>query len=569
MIILGLNYGEINSSAALIRDGRPVAGAPEERFNRQKFTRVFPHHAVRFVLDQQGVSLPQCDATAQAWNPGAAWLKFNPLVSGPRASREAYFYSTPDNLYQFMPERRSNDWVCMSMPSGSEMPPVYFVRHHACHAANAFFLSPFDEAAILTCDFRGEFECTTFAHGRNRSIEFLAAQSIPHSLGMFYATFTELLGYRPDNDEWKVMALSAFDVDHRPLLEKLRRTYRLVDGGGLELDQAYYKGAILDQPHLYTEKLVELVGGRVGIPGEDAVEWHFQVAKAMQACAEEIVFHFMNCLHRKTRCANLVCSGGFFMNSVVNGKILDNTPFKNVYVSYAPSDVGNSIGAALYVSHCIFGESRDPTFKPSTIGPAFADDEIRRSLERRRITARYVDNMEVEAANILAEGNIVAVMSGAMEFGERALGNRSILADPRPADVKNRINAAIKYREAYRPFAPVVPVEEAHIYFDVPPGFTGPYMEKVVPVREEWRSRLAAVTHVDGSGRVQTVDRDVYPRLHRILTEFGRRSGIPIVLNTSFNINGEPIVLSPDDALNTFFNSGLEYLFLGNHLVRK
>ena len=565
--VLGLNHGEINSSAALIEDGRVIAGCPEERFNRQKRSKAFPHQSVEFCLKQAGITLEDCTAIAQAWNPGAGWHKFNPLISGQRARREDYFYSLPDNLLN-IGGRKESDWVRMDF-GGNGLPPVYYVQHHRSHAANAFFLSPFEEAAILTCDWRGEYECTTWAHGRGMDIEVLQAQTIPHSLGMFYGTFTEFLGYSPDSDEWKVMALSAFDVDSKKFEDAIRQTYRLNDNGTLELDQSFYKGALIDQPKLYTHKFVDLFGGREGVPGEEAGEWHYAVARAMQTVAEDIAFHFLDHLHQRTGCASVVGSGGFFMNSVLNGKLIDRSPFDEMYVSYAPADVGNSIGAGLYVAHCLNDQPRNLAYTPSEIGPAFSDGEIEAVLKRRRIPYRKADAIEKEIAEILSQGNIVAVCNGRMEFGERALGNRSILADPRSEDIKDRINASIKYRESYRPFAPAVVHDRVAEYFDVAPGFEAPYMERVVPVRPEHRAALPAITHVDGSGRVQTVKPGQNPFFHAVISAFGDITGIPVVLNTSFNINGEPIVLSPDDALTTFFNSGLEFLVVGSFIISK
>ena len=452
---------------------------------------------------------------------------------------------------------------------GSRLPPVYYVQHHRAHAANAFFLSPFEDAAILTADWRGEFESMTFAHGSGRSIKLLGSQKVPHSLGMFYATFTELLGYRPDNDEWKVMALSAFDVDCSDFIEKIRSTIHLGPNGKIELNQSYYQGALVDQPKLYTGKLKELLGGREGQPGELPNDWHFCVARALQIVSEEIALHYINHLYNITDSSSLVLSGGFFMNSVFNGKVSSMSPFKKVYISYAPGDSGNSIGAALYTAHCILGESRQRQFNPSQIGPSFSNADILSALQRRKISYRYIENIEHTIATILAQGDIIAVFNGPMEFGDRALGNRSILGDPRHPKVKDKINASIKYREAYRPFAPATLYEVADHYFDIPAGMEIPYMEKVVPVREKFRSLLPAITHVDGSGRLQTVREEHSPYFYKIISEFGELTGIPVVLNTSFNINGEPIVLAPDDALNTFFNSGLEYLALGNYMVTK
>jgi len=567
MIILGLNHGEINSSSCILKNGKILAGLPQERFSRVKRTKSFPKDSVKYCLKEAGISLKECDSIAQAWNPGEYWKKFNPLFSKTRIRREDYLYTIRDNLYDFT-EREPPSWTLLDS-EGENMPPIYFVRHHLAHASNAFFMSPFKEAAILTCDHRGEFETTTMGFGKELDLEIFSRQNMPHSLGLFYAAYTELLGYRADNDEWKVMALSAFDVDCDEELKKIRSTIKLTPDGLFELDLSYYSAGIQTEPKLFSKKLVNLLGNRIGKKNEKPDNWHFSIAKAMQIVSEEIVFHLLKHLYDKTKCKNLVLGGGFFMNSVCNGKITNNTPFKNVYISYAPADVGNSIGAALFVSHCIHHEQRDYSFHSSSIGSDFTDKEIQEVLERRRIVSEKVENMELKVASLLSEGKIIAIFNGKSEFGERALGNRSILADPRKHEMKDKINSIIKYREGYRPFAPAVLYDKAHLVFEIAEKYECNYMEKVVPIRNEYRDKIPAVTHVDGSGRLQTVKQEHNEMFYKIIKEFEKITDIPLILNTSFNINGEPIVLSPDDALNTFFNSGLEHLFLGNFYVKK
>ena len=568
LIVLGLNHGEINSTASISIDGKIVCGTPEERITRNKKTKLFPQNAVKFCLDFIDKKLEDCDYIAQGWNPGENWQKYNPLFSTYRTKREDYFYTVADNLYNFV-DRSPPEWVLMQQSEKNKMPPIYFVRHHLAHAANAFFLSPFKEAAILTCDWRGEFQTTSLGIGKENEIEIFSTKELPHSLGMFYATYTQLLGYRDGYDEWKVMALSAFDVDCTEHLEKIRKTIKLTSDGLFELDQSYYQGVILDKPKLYTDKLVNLLGGREGIKGEEPDEWYFSVAKAMQTVSEEIALHMIETLYKKTNNENLALSGGFFMNSVLNGKILDKTQFKNLYISFDPTDAGNSIGSALYVSHCVHGEKRDYSSTSSYLGKEYTENEITDALDRRKIKSEKLENVSLTTAKLLSEGKIVARFDGRMEFGERALGNRSILADPRIPEMKNKINAIIKYRESYRPFAPSIIEEKASKFFNVPEKFQCKYMEKVVPVKSEFRSKLPSITHVDGSARVHTVNIQDNKNFYNILIEMEKLTGFPIVLNTSFNINGEPIVMSPNDALNTFFNSGLEYLILGNQLVTK
>jgi len=566
MKIIGLNSGEINSSAVLLNEGNIISGAPEERFTRSKKTKVFPKNAMKFILDSNQLQLTDIDYVSQAWNPGASWQKYNPMISSNRTKREDYFYSIPDHLFNFV-ERSPKDWVKMEF--GGKIPPVYFIQHHRCHAANAFFLSTFEEAAFLTADWRGEYECLTRGIGKENELTILDSQEVPHSLGMFYATFTELLGYQSDNDEWKVMALSAFQVDCSKYTKLIRSTVNLLPRGRFELDQSYYKGALLDQPNLYTGKLLDLLGGKKGKGSAETDDWMIMIAKAMQEVAEEIAVHVLDDLYERTKTENVVLAGGFFMNSVFNGKIADRTKFKNVFISYAPDDVGNSLGAALYVNHCILNQPRQKVFRPSAIGPSFNTNSIKEALNRRNIKYRILDNPPQEVANLISQGYVIGLLQGRMEFGDRALGNRSILGDPRNVKMKDKVNGMIKYREGYRPFAPATISEESHNIFEVNSGFECHYMEKVVKIREKFRELLPAVTHYDGSGRIQTVREEDNPYFYQVIKEFQKITGLPVVLNTSFNINAEPVVLSPDDAISTFYNSGLEFLVLENILVSK
>lgn len=567
MKVVGINNGEFNSSACLCDDGLLIAAAPEERFIRQKKTKFFPKNALNYILQEGNTDLGSVTAVAQGWNPGAKWAKYNPLISTNRVKREDYFYSTPDHLFDLV-DRSPSDYV--KMECGGDMPPIYFVQHHRCHAANAFFLSDFSKAAFLTADWLGELESVTKGIGDGNKLEIIDTQWMPHSLGMFYATFTQLLGYRHDNDEWKVMALSAAQVDSQQFEEKIQSIVKLLPEGRFELDQTHFKGAHVDQPFLYTDKLLQLLGVEDNLEQMNKDEvWQYKVAGAMQRVAETIVWHILDDLWLKTKCENLVLSGGFFMNCVLNGKVTEKTRFKNVYISHSPDDSGNSIGAALYVSHCIYDVPRVNQNQNSNLGPQFESNEIETVLERRRVKFTTLPNPERTIAELLSEGNVVAVQQGRMEFGERALGYRSILGDPREPETKDTINSMIKYRESFRPFAPAAPVEMASKIFDVDDGYHCDYMEKVVSVRNEWREKIPAVTHFDGSARLQTVDRESNPYFYKVIEEFGKLTGVPVVLNTSFNVNGEPIVLSPDDALSTFFNSGLQYLVINEFLIEK
>jgi carbamoyltransferase len=567
MRVIGLNHGEFNSSVASCESGKVLTGCAEERFIRQKKTKLFPKNSLNFVLSEMGVDLCNVDAIAQAWNPGAKWVSYNPLISTNRKQREDYFYSLPDHLYNFA-KRVPADYVKQEI--GGDMPPIYYVQHHRCHAANAFFLSEFSKAAFLTADWQGELECITKGFGDGTRLEILDTQWMPHSIGMFYATFTQLLGYAPDNDEWRVMAMSAAQVDASVYEERLNSTVKLLPEGRFELDQTIFTGAYVDQPLLYSSELLKLLDVEGSIDEKNLnYDWQCLVARAMQSVAENIIWHVLDDLYEKTRCENLVLSGGFFMNSVLNGKVLEKTKFKSVYISHSPDDLGNSIGAALYVSHCIHNIPRAAQNNRSDIGPKFSSGEVEECLKRRGIKYRKVLEPETCVAELLSEGNVVALHQGRMEFGDRALGFRSILGDPRKSDMKDKINSMIKYRESYRPFAPATTLDRASSLFHVPADYQCNYMEKVVLVKEEWKERIPAVTHFDGSARLQTVNHSDNPYFYKVITEFDRITGVPVVLNTSFNINGEPIVLSPDDAVTTFFNSGLKYLMINDCLIVK
>ncbi len=570
MKILGLNHDMFISSAALIEDGRIVAAAPEERFTRVKRTRDFPINAVRFCLREANCSIEDVDYVVSSWNPGVYWKKFNPLFSGRRRWKTEYLFSIPDYILTLYPEQdRDVDYVFQRIQLLGRECKIYYITHHRAHAANAFFLSPFEEAAILTADAQGEFESTTFGYGKGNRITVYQAILYPQSLGAFYSTFTEYLGFRPNSDEWKVMALAAFadweNVYYRILRDEV---VKLLPEGRYEFDLTFFNGYNAEQPNLYTDKLVARFGPP-RLPGEELEPRHYEIAAAMQRVAEEVAFHMLHWLYQHTRCKNLVVSGGFFMNSVLNGKILSHTPFERLFISSCPDDSGNAIGAALYLYNHILGHPEREPLRHNFFGPEYDEAAIQGVLEKYNVHAERVDDIAAYSARLISEGRLVGWFQGRMEFGQRALGNRSILADPRDPRTKDKVNLAVKYREPFRPFARAVLEEEAQAYFELDEGVTVPFMEKVYPIRPDKREVIPAVTHVDGSGRLQTVDRETNPRFYRLIEEFRAITGVPVVLNTSFNLNGEPIVCSPTDAIRTFFSCGLDVLVLGDYVVWK
>ena len=568
MKILGINNEMHISSACLIEDGKIVAAAAEERFTREKLTRKFPQETIKYCFKEANIKMEEVDYIATSWNPGIYFTKFNPLLSGQRRHMVEQLYSVPDNLMQLY-VRPEVDYVFQEISGSFGKIKTYYITHHRTHAANGFFLSPFSSAAILTADAQGEFESTTFCHGKGNKINFVKSINYPHSLGALYSTFTEFLGFRANSDEWKVMALASYADPNNEFYKRLKEEVVKFQGDGdFELNLSYFKGFLHDQPNLYTERLVETFG-RARERDEEFQERHFEIASALQKISEEAIVHLLNWLFQQTREKNLVLSGGLFMNSVFNGKVLELTPFDNLFVSSCPDDSGNCFGAALYLYNHILGKGRSVPMSHNYYGPQYTDSEIEEALKGYNLNFAYEENIFKKAAKLLSEGNVIGWFQGRMEFGQRALGNRSILADPRKADMKNKVNRAVKFRESFRPFAPAVIKEKQEEYFEIGKGGDVPFMEKVYPVIMDKRDQIPAVVHADGSGRIQTVIKELNPGFYSLIEEFEKITHIPIVLNTSFNLNGEPIVCTPSDAIKTFYSCGLDTLVIGNYIVHK
>ncbi len=568
MKIIGINHEMHISSACLLEDGKIVAAAAEERFTREKLTRKFPLETIKYCLKEASITTGQVDYIATSWNPGIYFTKFNPIYSGQRRHMVEQLYSIPDNLMQLY-VRPEVDYVFQEISGSFGKTKTYYITHHRTHAANGFFLSPFSSAAILTADAQGEFESTTFCHGKDNKINFLKGINYPHSLGALYSTFTEYLGFMSNSDEWKVMALASYADSNNRFYKLLKEeVVRFQVDGGFELNLSYFKGFLHDQPSLYTERFVETFGS-ARERNEELQERHFEIAAALQKISEEAVVHLLNWLSQQTREKNLVLSGGFFMNSVFNGRVLELTPFDNLFVSSCPDDSGNCFGAAFYLYNHILGEERGTPMQHNYYGPQYTDSEIEETLKGYNLNYTYEENISKKAAKLISEGNIIGWFQGRMEFGQRALGNRSILADPRNGDMKDKVNRAVKFRESFRPFAPAVIKEKQEEYFEIGKGGDVPFMEKVYSVKPDKRNEIPAVVHVDGSGRIQTVTNELNPEFYSLIEEFKKITSIPIVLNTSFNLNGEPIVCSPGDAIKTFYTCGLDALVIGNYIVHK
>lgn len=569
MLIIGIHNTGILSSAAAVVDGQLVFGCAEERLDRRKFSKYFPHKAIQACLSHIGATLADVDVFAIGWNPAInIGNRYRAGFSEWPAYPGARFYSNPNQLLPSLGDVNFDETLqTFSRMSGRDT-RIRYVTHHLAHAANAFLLSPFPEAAVFSCDGYGERATTIWAKADRTGLKVSSEILFPHSIGSLYGTMTQFLGFRPDLDEWKVMGAAAYGDPER--YEKdLRRLLSWDDQARFELDLSYFNHFSFDSSPLYTPKLEALLGP-ARRDGEPLDQRHYDLAAGIQRVTETYLHVALAHLHQVTACDSVCLTGGVLMNSVFNGQAALVSPFEQIYVPFAPDDSGNSIGAALWVAW------QESEFRAGTsishlpyLGRAYGDEEIQQTMDRYHLPYESMPDTQARVADLLAAGKIVGWFQGRMEFGQRALGSRSILADPRDPAMKDKINRAVKYREAFRPFAPSILAEAETIYFDTEHFIPVPYMEKVLPIRPSMREHIPAVVHADGSGRLQTVQKRDNPQYYALIEAFQKRTGVPIVLNTSFNLNGEPIVESPTDAIRTFYSSGLDALALGSFLLQK
>ncbi len=578
MYILGINAYHGNASAAIVCDGRLVAAVEEERFNRVKYAAGFPAAAIRYCLAEAGITLDDVDHIAIPRNPWARLgTKLLYAVRMPRFARErarvlAQFTSLPKALAQAFevdPQRIRARY--------------HRVEHHLAHLASTFFVSPFEQAAVLSADGLGDFASTMWATGEGNRLRVHGAVAFPHSLGMYYTAITQYLGFWKFGDEYKVMGLAAYGEP--AYLEEFRRILQSNGALGFRLNLAYFSHHHTgpDMTWREADKTPQLgrifspyLEERLGptrAPDQPVEQRHRNAAATMQACLEEVLFDLLTTLQRRTGHRALCLAGGVAFNCAANGKIFDRTPFEQVYVQPAAGDAGLAVGAAYYVYHQVLGRPRTFVMEHPYWGPAYSQEQIRAALERSSIASSEFQVTELpeeqlakETAKEIAGGKIVGWFQGRAEWGPRALGNRSILADPRRAEMKDILNRRIKHREVFRPFAPSILEEATGEYFEK--TYPSPFMALAYAVRPEKRKEIPAPTHVDGTGRLQTVSRTVNPRYWRLIREFANLTGVPVVLNTSFNEN-EPIVCQPEEAIECFLRTKMDVLVLGNTIVRK
>ncbi len=578
MNILGINAYHANASAALLCDGRLVTAVEEERFNRVKYAAGFPATAVRHCLSEAGLTIKDIDHIAIPRNPWARIAtKLFYAVRMPRFTLDRYRAMT-----HFRGIREDLAAACEVDPQAIRA-QHHRVEHHVAHLASAFFVSPFDRAAVLSTDGLGDFASTMWATGEGNRLNVHGAVAFPHSLGLYYTALSQYLGFWRFGDEYKVMGLAAYGEPSQ--VEELRRIVTAGNGKGFALGLKYFchhrtgpemtwqedgKTPVLGQ--LFSPYLEERLG-KTRTAAEPVGKNHKDLAASMQAVLEEAYFRLLNHLHPISGLSQVCLAGGVAFNCVANGKIFDNTPFSEVYVQPAAGDAGLSVGAAYYVYHQILGQPRSfvmehaywgPQFTPEAIGQALRDSQAKgSSLPVRRFSDEELVHI---TAKHLADGKIVGWFQGRAEWGPRALGNRSILVDPRRAEMKDILNQRIKHREPFRPFAPSILEESTAQFFER--SHPSPFMNLAYSVRPDKRATIPAPTHVDGTGRLQTVSRRTNPLYWSLIKEFENLTGVPVLLNTSFNEN-EPIVLKPQEAIDCFLRTRMDVLVLGNYVVEK
>lgn len=581
MLILGLNAYHGDSSACIVVDGKLIAAVEEERFTRTKHWAGLPVQSIRYCLNEAGVGMGDVDHIAINRDPKANFMK------------KALFAFSKRPSLNLVTDRLKNAGkikdirIALCQESGVRSQEVKFqvhnVEHHIAHLASSFFVSPFEEAVAVSVDGFGDFVGSMWGMGRGNRIEVRHRTFFPHSLGLFYLAFTQYLGFPKYGDEYKVMGLAAygkpeFMTEMRQIIKKDKDSFRL----DLDYFIHHSEGVTMTwndgEPQMGPVFSGQLEGllGPARKNGEGIEERHKNIAASLQTRYEEVVFNMLNHVYKETNCPNLVLSGGCAMNSVANGKIFQNTPFREVYIQPAAGDAGGAIGAAYYVWNQVLKNPRTFVLEKPYLGAEFSEAEINNKLtaniEQLKKENCSIEHITDEAllckktAECISQGKVIGWFQGRMEWGARALGNRSIIGDPRRTDMKDILNLKIKRRESFRPFAPSVHLDAVGEYFET--TYPDPFMLKVYKIKAEKREMIPAVTHADGTGRLQTVRKEDNPLYWKLIEEFRKITGVPVLLNTSFNEN-EPIVCKPEEALDCFLRTKMDVLVMGNYLVKR
>jgi carbamoyltransferase len=569
MNILGLSFYYHDSSAALVQDGKLVAAAEEERFSRRKHDSGFPELAIDFVLKMGGITIHDVDYVVFYEKP---FVKFERMLLSAMSTFPRSAGVFKESMQRWISDKL---WIksMMARELGLPSSKLLFAEHHVSHASSSYFTSPFDESAILTIDGAGEWTTSTMGIGRGNKIEVLKEIRFPHSLGLLYSAFTTYCGFEVNEGEYKLMGMHPYGKPN--YVDKIYELIDVADDGSLWHDMRYFAYHYSKNSTL-TQAFCDHFGRPARDPklGDKSLDpFYCDIASSIQRVTEEVILKMVTHLYEETGMKNLCLAGGVALNSVANFKTLRDGPFENVYIHPAPGDDGGAVGAAYWAYNHVLEQPRGPALDHAYLGSEYSDEEIEAFLKEHDIPFRKLENDEALCnfvAEALVDGKVCGWFRGRFEWGPRALGARSIIADPRKPEMKELLNSKIKFREAFRPFAPSVLEERADEFFEFPDAerhFPGRFMLYVTPVREEKRDVLPAITHEDGSGRLQTVYKDTNPTYHRMIERFGELTGVPVVMNTSFNLKGEPIVESPAHAFNTFSLSGMDLLILHNYVV--
>ena len=564
MRILGISCYYHDAAACLIKDGKIVAATEEERFTRVKHDISFPINAINYCLEEAGIKGKDIDYVGFYEKP---LLKFERLLSQHLEMFPKSFWS----FYKALPS-----WINekLRVPSTIRKKIGYkgdilFVEHHMAHAASSYLVSPFKKAAILTTDGIGEWATTTLGYANGNEITIDKEIHFPHSLGLLYSAVTAHLGFKVNDHEYKVMGLAPYGKP--TYYDKFKKLIRINEDGSYKLDMKYF---VYHYKLTMPSKRFIKEFGPVRKREEKIEQRHKDIAASLQKITEEVLFHLANHLYKITKMENLCLAGGVALNSVANGKILRNTPFKQIYIQAAAGDAGTSLGVAFYIYNTILGKKRVYVMDNAYHGTHFSTNEIKNYLDKNKIvylTFKDDNQLVKQTAKLIYENNVIGWFQDRMEWGPRALGARSILSNPTNPKMKEILNLKVKHREHFRPFAPVVTTEDTYDYFeaDKPLPIPADFMLIVYPIKKEKRRLLPAVTHVDGSGRLQTIKKSQNKRYYAVIKEFEKLSGVPILVNTSFNIRGEPIVCTPEHAYRCMVGTGIDYLIMDKFLIAR
>ena len=566
MYTLGISCYYHDSAAAVLKDGKVIAAVEEERFSRIKFDDGFPKLAINWCLKEAGISVENIDSIAFYDKPV---LKFERLLDN-------YIGVAPRGLFSFLDVIPK--WIHKRLWVKDEINKhlkgfkgeIIFPEHHMSHAAHTFFTSPFDEAAILTVDGVGEWSTTTFGTGRDTSIKLINDIRWPHSVGLFYSAFTYFLGFKVNEGEYKLMGLSSYG-EPKYYDKIMSELIDVKNDGSIHLNMKYF--AFTYDKYMTNQNFSDVFGIPPRKHDEKVEQIHFDIGASAQLVLEDILLKMVNHVYNKTKMKNLCLGGGVALNGVANYRILKEGPFENLHIPPSPGDAGSAVGCAQYLYHChaknkrVVEESTERITDNIYVGPEYSNDEIKSFLDKNKISYDFLEREQLlkNSAKLIAEGNIVGWYQGKMEWGPRALGNRSILADPRDEKMKDILNEKIKHRESFRPFAPSILEDYISEYFDM--DRPSPYMLFVAKVKKP--DKIPAVTHIDGTGRLQSVSKEVNPLYYDLINEFYKLTDIPVIINTSMNVMGEPIVNTPEHAYNMILKTDMDYLVMGNYLVRK